>query len=158
MSQSVEKPTETAVSRRFVLTLTSLMGLVGASGIAGFSNFLFFKPRVTYGEPSRFRVGAPESFPLGTRLPLGSQRVTIVRTEAGMAAISNTCTHLGCVVATSEIGFACPCHGSRFDAEGTVLGGPAPRPLPWYKLSLAPNGEVEVDTSTEVAPGTYLTV
>ncbi|HKV12565.1 MAG TPA: Rieske 2Fe-2S domain-containing protein [Thermoanaerobaculia bacterium] len=158
MSQAQELKTDATVSRRFVLTLTSLLGLLGAGGISALSNFLFFKPRVTYGEPSRFRVGAPESFPLGTRLPLSSQRVTIVRTEAGMAAISNTCTHLGCVVATSEIGFDCPCHGSRFDAEGTVLGGPAPRPLPWFKLSLAPNGEVEVDTSTPVDPGTYLAV
>ena len=64
-----------------------------------------------------------------------------------MAAISNTCTHLGCVVATTEIGFDCPCHGSRFDADGTVLGGPAPRPLPWFRLSLSPSGEVEVDTA-----------
>lgn len=157
-SQDPSTNTNPKVSRRFVLTLTSLMGLLGASGIAALGNFLFFKPRVTYGEPSRFRVGRPESFPLGTRLPLGSQRVTVVRTDSGMAAISNTCTHLGCVVATSEIGFDCPCHGSRFDAEGTVLAGPAPRPLPWFKLSLAPNGEVEVDTSTPVAPGTFLTV
>lgn len=158
MSQAQELKTDATVSRRFVLTLTSLLGLMGAGGISALSNFLFFKPRVTYGEPSRFRVGPPESFPLGTRLPLSAQRVTVVRTEAGMAAISNTCTHLGCVVATSEIGFDCPCHGSRFDAEGTVLGGPAPRPLPWFKLSLAPNGEVEVDTSTPVEPGTYLVV
>ena len=158
MSQSQELKTDATVSRRFVLTLTSLLGLLGAGGISALSNFLFFTPRVTYGEPSRFRVGKPESFPLGTRLPLSSQRVTIVRTEAGMAAISNTCTHLGCVVSTSEIGFDCPCHGSRFDAEGTVLGGPAPRPLPWFKLSLAPNGEVEVDTSTPVDPGTFLMV
>lgn len=149
---------DTRVSRRFVLAITSLMGLAGAGGISALSNFLFFKPRVTYGEPSRFRVGRPESFPLGTRLPLGNQRLTIIRTDAGMAAISNTCTHLGCVVGTSEIGFACPCHGSRFDSDGTVLGGPAPRPLPWFKLSLAPNGEVEVDTSTTVPTGTYLTV
>lgn len=158
MNSSQEQPTDKTVSRRFVLTLTSLMGLLGASGIAALSNFLFFKPRVTYGEPSRFRVGSPDSFPLGTRLPLGSQRVTIVRNESGMAAISNTCTHLGCVVATTEIGFDCPCHGSRYDADGSVLGGPAPRPLPWYKLNLAPNGEVEVDTSTPVAQGTYLQV
>ena len=157
MSQEQEPP-DPQVSRRFVLTLTSLLGLLGASGIAALSNFLFFTPRVTYGEPSRFRVGRPDTFPLGTRLPLGRQRVTIVRTEAGLAAISNTCTHLGCVAATSETGFACPCHGSRFDAEGTVLGGPAPRPLPWFKLSLAPNGEIEVDTSVPVDPGTFLTV
>ncbi len=103
---------------------------------------------MTYGEPSRFRVGKPDSFPLGTRLPLTRQRVTVVRTEAGMAAISNTCTHLGCVVTTTEIGFDCPCHGSRFDPEGTVLGGPAPRPLPWFRLALSPGGEVEIDTAS----------
>jgi cytochrome b6-f complex iron-sulfur subunit len=148
----------TAVSRRRMLTLTSVVGLMGANAVAWFSNLLFFKPRVTYGEPSRFRVGKPDAFPLGTRLPLTRQRVTVVRTEAGMAAISNTCTHLGCVVATTEIGFDCPCHGSRFDPDGGVLGGPAPRPLPWFKLSLAPSGELEVDTAAPVPPGTYLKV
>ena len=75
-----------------------------------------------------------------------------------VAAISTTCTHLGCIVGISDTGFACPCHGSRFDQDGTVTGGPAPKPLPWFKLSLAPNGELEVDKSTEVAPGTYLNV
>ena len=158
MSPTQDSTTDARLSRRFVLTLTSLMGLLGASGIAAFSNFLFFTPRVTYGEPSRFRVGRPASVPLGTRLPLGSQRVTLVRGEGGLAAISNTCTHLGCVVATTEIGFDCPCHGSRYDADGTVLGGPAPRPLPWFKVSLAPNGEIEVDTSNPVPQGTYLAV
>jgi cytochrome b6-f complex iron-sulfur subunit len=103
-------------------------------------------------------VGKPESLPPGTRLPLGQKRVTIVRTGAGMAAISNTCTHLGCVVATTEVGFDCPCHGSRFDPDGTVLGGPAPAPLAWYRLSLSPSGELEVDTSQTVAPGTYYRV
>lgn len=147
-----------AIGRRRALTLTSLIGLAGASLVAGLSNLLFFRPRVTYGEPSRFRVGRPESLPMGTRLPLARQRVTIVRTTAGLCAISNTCTHLGCVVTTTEIGFDCPCHGSRFDAEGTVLGGPAPRPLPWYRLSLAPNGEVEVDTAEAVPAGTFLEV
>lgn len=146
------------VTRRRAMALTSLFGLLGAGVVAGLSNLLFFKPRVTYGEPSRFRIGKPEAYPLGTRLPLSRQRVTIVRSDAGMAAISNTCTHLGCVVATTDIGFACPCHGSRFDAEGTVLGGPAPRPLPWFKLALSPNGEVEVDTAVAVPSGTFLQV
>ncbi|HEX4953990.1 MAG TPA: ubiquinol-cytochrome c reductase iron-sulfur subunit [Thermoanaerobaculia bacterium] len=156
--KTVEQLPDRTITRRRMLSATSVIGLLGATAVATLSNLLFFKPRVTYGEPSRFRVGRPESFPLGTRLPLGQQRVTIIRSEAGMAAISNTCTHLGCVVATSEIGFNCPCHGSRFDAEGTVLGGPAPRPLPWFKCSLSPNGEVEVDTSDEVPQGTFLEV
>lgn len=46
-------------------------------------------------------------------------------------AISSVCTHLGCTVtweaATQE--FACPCHGSRFDAEGQSTKGPARRDL-----------------------------
>ena len=75
-----------------------------------------------------------------------------------MAAISTTCTHLGCIVGISDTGFACPCHGSRFDQDGTVTGGPAPKPLPWFKLSLAPNGELEVDKAMQVEPGTYLNV
>src|SRR5512140_806147 len=146
------------MSRRKALTWTSVIGLVGANAVAWFSNLLFFRPRVTYGEPSRFKAGKPDALPLGTRLPLSRQRVTLIRGEAGIAAISNTCTHLGCVVATTEIGFDCPCHGSRFDAEGTVLGGPAPRPLPWFKVSLSPAGDLEVDTAEPVQAGTFLKV
>lgn len=153
-----ESGTEKAVGRRRMLALTSLFGLAGAALMASVSNLLFFRPRVTYGEPSRFKIGRPATFPLGTRLPLAAQRVTILRTQRGIAAVSTTCTHLGCVVTTTDIGFDCPCHGSRFDPEGTVLGGPAPEPLPWFQVSLTPNGEVEVDTSAVVPAGTFLEV
>lgn len=40
-------------------------------------------------------------------------------------AVSLTCTHLGCRVAIAPGGFACPCHGSRFDAAGAPIAGPA---------------------------------
>ena len=87
-----------------------------------------------------------------------TRRVCIVREGDKMAAISTTCTHLGCIVGLADTGFACPCHGSRFDQDGNVTGGPAPKPLPWYKITRAPNGEMEIDKDTQIEPGSYFNV
>jgi len=49
---------------------------------------------------------------------------------ASPAALSLSCTHLGCRVRPAAAGgFACPCHGSRFAADGTRTFGPARAPL-----------------------------
>lgn len=39
------------------------------------------------------------------------------------------CTHLGCVPNMNDTGWFCPCHGSKYDLSGRVVGGPAPRNL-----------------------------
>ncbi|XP_076947986.1 cytochrome b6-f complex iron-sulfur subunit, chloroplastic-like [Bidens hawaiensis] len=46
-------------------------------------------------------------------------------------AINAVCTHLGCIVPwnTVENRFVCPCHGSQYNNEGTVIKGPAHLPL-----------------------------
>ena len=50
-----------------------------------------------------------------------------------------TCTHLRCRVAPIEGGgFSCPCHASRYDAEGRPVSGPAPKPL--ARPRLTPSG------------------
>lgn len=50
-----------------------------------------------------------------------------------------TCTHLRCRVAPAEGGgFSCPCHASRYDAEGRPVSGPALRPL--ARPRLLPSG------------------
>jgi cytochrome b6-f complex iron-sulfur subunit len=147
-----------AVTRRRVLSWFSGFGLFGSLIITAFSNIVFMKPRATYGQPNRFSIGKPEDFPPGARVSLDARRVCIVRDGSKMAAISTTCTHLGCIVSVSETGFGCPCHGSRYDQDGNVTGGPAPRALPWYQVSLAPNGEIEVDKDTEIEQGSYLRV
>ena len=121
------------LSRRRLLTWLSSMGLFGSAVLSAFSNLVFIKPRATYGQPSRFAIGKPEEFPAGTRISLDTRRICIVREGARLAAISTTCTHLGCIVAVSDTGFGCPCHGSRFDQDGNVTGGPAPKPCPGTK-------------------------
>ena len=147
------------ISRRSLLAWITGAGLVGSAGLSVLSNLVFIKPRVAYGQPQRFSIGKPDDFPVGTpRIILEQRRICVVRDGNRMAAVSTTCTHLGCIVGLSDTGFACPCHGSRFDQDGQVTGGPAPRALPWFKLSLAPNGELEVDKDTEVTPGSYLTL
>src|SRR5947209_5357515 len=46
------------------------------------------------------------------------------------------CTHLGCPVHWLQDPklFICPCHGSVFNGDGTVAGGPAPRALFQYEI------------------------
>jgi menaquinol-cytochrome c reductase iron-sulfur subunit len=67
--------------------------------------------------------------------------------EREFVAFSPICTHLGCPVnwlQKAEI-FLCPCHGSVYNADGTVAGGPAPLPL--YHLPVRVNGKrVQVKT------------
>ena len=154
----VANKTDDAMPRRRLLAWLSSAGLAGSALLAAISNLVFFKPRVTYGQPANFRIGKPDDFPPGTRIALDAQRVCIVREGGKLAAISTTCTHLGCSVGISDTGFACPCHGSRYDQDGNVTGGPAPKALPWFRVSLAPNGELEVDKNSPVEPGTYLSL
>jgi cytochrome b6-f complex iron-sulfur subunit len=146
------------IPRRSMLAWLSSVGLFGSAILAVVSDLVFFKPRVTYSPSARFSIGKPDDFPPGTRIARDVERVCIVRDGNRLAAISTTCTHLGCIVAISDTGFACPCHGSHYDQDGNVTGGPAPKPLPWFKVSLAPNGEIEVDKNSLVDPGTYFNV
>lgn len=69
---------------------------------------------------------------------VGARAVASYRDEDGMLhEVSGHCTHLGCVVQfnDAERSWDCPCHGSRFDIDGTVLNGPAIKPLAPFEPS-----------------------
>jgi glycine/D-amino acid oxidase-like deaminating enzyme/nitrite reductase/ring-hydroxylating ferredoxin subunit len=64
----------------------------------------------------------------GDIVRLHDERVAAYRDEDGtLHAVSPTCTHLGCQVNfnAAERSWDCPCHGSRFAPDGSVLQGPA---------------------------------
>lgn len=68
----------------------------------------------------------------GRVVELEGERAAVYREEDGAVhAVSAACTHMGCVVAwnAAERSWDCPCHGSRFAVDGSVLEGPATRPL-----------------------------
>lgn len=59
-----------------------------------------------------------------------SQGVVVTMVGNKPMAFLNRCTHLGCVLDRYPDGqLQCPCHGSAFRADGTVLKGPARRDL-----------------------------
>jgi len=71
--------------------------------------------------------------------------------------MSAVCTHLGCTVGRPQDStFRCPCHGSVFDEDGEVLGGPAPRPLPSYAVALTRDGRLLIDRSRLVSSDHFM--
>lgn len=116
------------------------------------------KPRVLPEASGTVKVGPASSYPAGTVKVFADQRIRMISTPEGVAAISLICTHLGCVVSENTDGFHCPCHGSKFDHDGHVLAGPAPRSLHWLPISRAADGSLLVDTKGDVPPGTYYEV
>ncbi|HSZ31192.1 MAG TPA: Rieske (2Fe-2S) protein, partial [Pseudonocardiaceae bacterium] len=60
-------------------------------------------------------------------------------TPGTFEAFSAICTHQGCTVNKVTSGtIDCPCHGSKFAiADGSVVHGPASRPLPKRQVTVA---------------------
>lgn len=68
--------------------------------------------------------------PPGADGVLFERDVVLVRAGDEITAFSARCPHLGCRLNRLEAGaLVCPCHGSRFDAAGRRLSGPAPGDL-----------------------------
>jgi len=128
-----------------------LVGLAsaGVSWMGG--RFLSGNPNHLPFEPVKF--GLPEDHPPGTAIR--KNKVVLLRDKDGFWAITAVCTHLGCQPAfLQEQGiFVCPCHGSRFDAEGRVLAGPATKDMDLAALRIDGQGNLVAYPKEKVRPG-----
>lgn len=120
----------------------------------------YLEPKVLFEPPTEFKAGHLQDYPEGTIKFDEEHRAYIVGGQGGVFALSAVCTHLGCITRyhADEGVIACPCHGSRFDAEGSVVHGPAPRALPWLEVKADADGNLTVDTSVVVPHGKVLKV
>src|SRR5690349_13970317 len=156
--------TDQTVSRRRFFTWVT----VGASGaiavIAGvpFVGYLL-GPLLNMGANEWLDLGAVDSFPIGvtreaefsdpSSLPWAGQTAQTGvwvqrRGEEEFTVFALNCTHLGCPVnwlAGAEL-FLCPCHGGVYYADGSVAGGPPPRPLVRYSIRIFDSQRVQVLT------------
>jgi cytochrome b6-f complex iron-sulfur subunit len=147
---------------RHELDRRKLLGLIGSGALgaamAGTAivSVQFVRPNVLYEAGARVKVGRPEDFRVGDVRLLAAQKVIVLRNAKGIVALSATCTHLGCMTRfePTEGRIFCPCHGSSFDLEGKVTGGPAPKPLPRLMVSLE-SGALTVDTRAS-APADFV--
>jgi Rieske Fe-S protein len=75
-------------------------------------------------------------------VPVGSgvivDKVVVTQPTAGVfKGFSATCTHAGCTVNKIADGtIDCPCHGSKYNLDGSVANGPAQKPLPVQAITV----------------------
>ncbi|MBI4428889.1 MAG: ubiquinol-cytochrome c reductase iron-sulfur subunit [Ignavibacteriales bacterium] len=175
LKAQLSKPNSTKSDRRSFLQIVGTGGVLAS--LAGFfyQSFRSLLPNVLYEAPQKFKIGLPSQLADGVTF-LEDRRLYVFKEAKSYYAISGACTHLGCTVKYTklnspkqvEIGnekknitfeFHCPCHGSKFYADGTNYAGPAPSPLHWYKLEIAPDdGQLVVNLGEEVEQNFRLTV
>jgi menaquinol-cytochrome c reductase iron-sulfur subunit len=96
---------------------------------------------IPLGKIETFEVGKPTQASF-TRSKVNGWEKTVTsygffvirKSDANFLVLSNKCTHLGCSVSwkTDRQEFICPCHDAQFGLDGSVRGGPPPRPLDAY--------------------------
>lgn len=144
-----------SLDRRTFLTRVGVGACAAACGGAGLVTLDFIHPEVLFEPSPSFVAGRRALFPEGTVFFEREKKVYIIADSRGVYAMSAVCTHLGCITrfrSESRV-IACPCHGSIFNLEGEVAGGPAPRPLPWLEVRLNEREELVVDTSVVIPAG-----
>ncbi len=83
--------------------------------------------------------------------PEGSDQLLYVLALNGgsFAVVSPICKHLGCTVNIDGARLLCPCHGSMYDRDGSVLRGPTQAPLDRFQTEVSSDGVLTIYLETE---------
>jgi cytochrome b6-f complex iron-sulfur subunit len=127
------------------LTLDSLLAFGGLLGLGGLIRFLSYKTEPP--QPTEFDLGLAANYQLDSMTTLPEVPAVLIHSESGFSALSLICTHLGCTVEVQADGFACPCHGSRFNSTGYPVKGPAAAPLKKFRVEQTPDGKLILHTT-----------
>lgn len=130
------------ISRRSFLALAGRIAL-WASGVLsaiGVARFLSYQPQTN--RKTIFELGPASQYPPGSITPLPEAKAILVHSAGGLQAFSTICPHLGCEVQRKAEGFECPCHGSRFGLDGSLINGPASQPLERLELETDEPGDL----------------
>ncbi|MBA3350729.1 MAG: Rieske 2Fe-2S domain-containing protein [Actinobacteria bacterium] len=169
-------PDQMAVSRRMFLNRAWTATFATFLGFFGMSTLSFLWPKLSGGFGTAISVGDAAEIlkqvgPDGGYKPLfnpegrfwltyydgtGDSPVyaAVGATEYKIQALYRKCVHLGCSVphCSKSMLFECPCHGSKYRLHGEYYGGPAPRGLDRFPVSVTA-GKLVVDTGAlEVGP------
>ena len=147
-------PERTPETRRsfFVAAIYGLWTMIGAALGTPAAVYLLFPPKakrenewIEAGDIAHLQPNVPEEV-VFRRTRVDGWKVTSEKTTAwvvklggrDVVAYAPQCTHLGCAYHWDERNrnFLCPCHTSTFSLDGTVLTGPAPRPLDRYQVKV----------------------
>lgn len=134
------------ISRRSFLGWLIRGSLAGSAllGVGALARFMSYESQSS--PATQVDLGPASDYPLGTRTVVASADLLVIHDEQGFSALSLVCPHLGCRVNVTGEGFACPCHGSRYLADGSLRNGPASRSLAGLRLEISPGKHLVVYT------------
>ncbi len=163
MTTDPKKPTHSRLDpelmpRRDFLGLAAWWSAAAALLFGFFGAMRLPKAAVLPSPSKRFRVRLPASLDIGQAFVPPGRSVAIFKGADGVYALSRVCTHLGCIINPTEKGFDCPCHGSKFNKDGSVARGPAPKALPWLEVKPLGGENLLIDEGKTVAAGTTVVV
>lgn len=135
--------------REFLLFLANALAVIGGGFILwGLKNFFSYAPR-----SGNSPIGPYSLFKKNVIYHNTLKRIFIVHDDAGLYAMSDTCTHRSCMLREEGTGIVCPCHDSRFDRAGTPVSGPVDKPLDHYFISRNRGKQLVVDVNQIVTAG-----